>query len=168
MTKMVGEKAQEPLVKGVTRTGEETEFAMTNGLITFQGPNYALAKTLQQWRAMVAREAGKQIVSFNMTPPARTASVQHSRQAAAGLEGAAFFAPNRAFDADTTSSVMCAMLLHDCINPDSPANPNVLLDNPNQLTLSGALHGGAIRSAFTFDSVGKLAFLMGILGYKVK
>merc|ERR1711972_389347 len=44
-----------------------------HGLSVTQGPNYALAKTLQLWRAMLSWEH----VSFNNGPPAKTYSVTH-------------------------------------------------------------------------------------------
>ncbi|GMI51783.1 hypothetical protein TeGR_g12981, partial [Tetraparma gracilis] len=46
---------------------------VVNGLSNMQGPNYALAKTSQQWRAMVAKGEGK-TVSAAHAPAARTAS----------------------------------------------------------------------------------------------
>ena len=54
-----------------------------DGLSLLQGPNYALAKTLQHWRAVVARADGA-VVSANMAPPARTESMLHNSQAREG------------------------------------------------------------------------------------
>ena len=50
-----------------------------------QGPNYALAKRLQSWRAMVARADG-QPVSINVAPATATASVVSNPQFAAAYE----------------------------------------------------------------------------------
>src|SRR5690349_21410592 len=45
-----------------------------DSLVAQQGPNYALAKRLQRWRATVARDGGA-AVSMNVAPPTRTRSV---------------------------------------------------------------------------------------------
>ena len=55
---------------------------------------------LQQWRVIAAQKDGLK-VSANVTPAARTVSVTHSAQAAAGIEGMSFFEPCLAFDPDT-------------------------------------------------------------------
>src|SRR5216684_4342406 len=44
---------------------------INDSLVPQQGPNYALAKRLQRWRATLAREAGT-TVSLNVAPPTRT------------------------------------------------------------------------------------------------
>ena len=55
-----------------------------------QGPNYALAKRLQRWRATVARDGGA-TVSMNVAPPTRTRSVTKNRVLAAAYAGAGRF-----------------------------------------------------------------------------
>ena len=55
---------------------------ISDTLVPQQGPNYALAKRLQRWRATVAREAGT-TVSLNVAPPTRTRSVTKNRTLAA-------------------------------------------------------------------------------------
>ncbi len=47
---------------------------VSDNLVAQQGPNYALAKRLQRWRATVARAAGT-TVSKNVAPPTRTRAV---------------------------------------------------------------------------------------------
>jgi hypothetical protein len=49
-----------------------------DSLVPQQGPNYALAKRLQRWRATAARAAGT-TVSFKVAPPTRTRSVLKNR-----------------------------------------------------------------------------------------
>ncbi len=60
---------------------------VNDSLVPQQGPNYALAKRLQRWRAAVAREAGT-TVSLNVAPPTRTRSVVKNRALAAAYAGA--------------------------------------------------------------------------------
>src|SRR5262249_60393369 len=60
---------------------------INDSLVPQQGPNYALAKRLQRWRAAVAREAGT-TVSLNVAPPTRTRSVMKNRTLAAAYAGA--------------------------------------------------------------------------------
>ena len=53
-----------------------------------QGPNYALAKTMQMWRATLARARDSLLVSSNVAPAARTASmVAGNARYAAGYGG---------------------------------------------------------------------------------
>ena len=58
-------------------------YAIVDSLVIEQGPNYALAKRLQQWRAIVARAEG-QVASINVAPSTSTASVLSSPALAAG------------------------------------------------------------------------------------
>ena len=51
---------------------------INDSLVPQQGPNYALAKRLQRWRATVERQAGA-AVSFAVAPPTRTTSVVRNR-----------------------------------------------------------------------------------------
>ncbi len=51
---------------------------INDSLVPQQGPNYALAKRLQRWRATLAR-AGGGTVSMNVAPPTRTRSVMKNR-----------------------------------------------------------------------------------------
>jgi hypothetical protein len=58
---------------------------VNDSLIAQQGPNYALAKRLQRWRATVARHDGAK-VSLNVAPPTKTRSVTKNRALAAAYE----------------------------------------------------------------------------------
>ena len=60
---------------------------INDSLVAQQGPNYALAKRLQRWRATVARRDGV-LVSMNVAPPTRTHSVVKNRALAAAYAGA--------------------------------------------------------------------------------
>jgi hypothetical protein len=56
-----------------------TRMGVVDALVIQQGPNYALAKRLQQWRATVARAAGQKVV-FNVAPSTTTQSVVKTRR----------------------------------------------------------------------------------------
>ena len=58
-------------IDGVDDTKHATHTHLIDGLVPAQGPNYALAKRLQHWRAMVARADGH-MVSTNIAPPSAT------------------------------------------------------------------------------------------------
>src|SRR5258708_25574734 len=84
---------------------------ISDSLVSQQGPNYALAKRLQRWRATVAREAGT-TVSLNVAPPTRTRSVVKNRALAAAYAGAHRFGAE-VFEPATTRGLIAALLVHD-------------------------------------------------------
>ena len=57
-----------------------------DSLITQQGPNYALAKRAQRWRATAAREDGA-VVSLNVAPPTANPIGHQEPDLAAAYEG---------------------------------------------------------------------------------
>ena len=128
-----------------------------------QGPNYALSKTLQMWRAVLARAQGH-VVSANMAPGCRTESVTHNKTVATALKGLSFFPPLVAFDAVTVAPIMCALALFDlgAAAGESSAHPGTALDNPLQLFVQGAFHGGGWRCPFNSESVGTAGYLLGL------
>ncbi len=50
-----------------------------DAVVTDQGPNYILAKRLQHWRAILAREEANCIVSSNIAPSTATLSVTSNK-----------------------------------------------------------------------------------------
>ena len=87
-----------------------------------QGPNYALAKRIQRWRASVDRAAGRQ-VSFHVAPSTRTRSVVKNRALAAAFAGAHRFGVE-VFDPATSNTLMAALLVHDLVaEPPGPRPP---------------------------------------------
>ncbi|KAJ1458784.1 hypothetical protein M885DRAFT_460525 [Pelagophyceae sp. CCMP2097] len=131
---------------------------ITNGLSVVQGPNYALAKTLQNWRCVVAHAAGV-LVSANLAPPARTASMV-AKNAAVGrwLDGVQKFEPYSTFEPHFASHVMAALLVRD-VERDT-----VKYAHPMLLLWDGAVHGGAPRCAFQGDSIAKSAVAASFFG----
>jgi hypothetical protein len=125
-----------------------------DSLIPQQGPNYALAKRVQRWRATVARDSGA-CVSMNVAPPTRTRSVLKNRALAAAYVGAGRFGVE-VFEPATTKALMAALLVHDLHTGGGPAQAY-----PWQDEARGAAHGGLWRIAYAPRSALTIAALMG-------
>ncbi len=124
------------------------------GLVPQQGPNYALAKRLQRWRATVARDGGV-TVSMNVAPPTRTRSVTKNRMLAAAYAGAPRFGLE-VFEPATTKTLMAALLVHDLHTGGGPAQAH-----PWQDEAHAAAHGGMWRVPYAPRSALGLAALLG-------
>ncbi|MGC5020185.1 hypothetical protein [Micromonospora sp. DT47] len=129
---------------------------INDSLVPQQGPNYALAKRLQRWRATVARDAGS-TVSFTVAPPTRTRSVLRNRALAAAYAGAHRFGIE-VFEPATSNTLMAALLVHD-LRTDGPA-----LAHPWQDEAYAAAHGGLWRVPYAPRSALGLAVLLGLGG----
>lgn len=141
--------------------GDGELYYLVNGMSVAQGPNYALAKRLQHWRAIIAHHEHGCVVSSNIAPSTSTVSVVHNRTFAWAYEGLPYFTPMEIFAPDTSNAVMTALLLYDIHDPQSVAAAGgKTLANPNQLFSSGAFHGGVWRCAFEMDSMGVPAVLL--------
>jgi hypothetical protein len=127
---------------------------VVDSLVAQQGPNYALAKRLQRWRASVARAAGT-TVSMNVAPPTRTRSVLKNRALAAAYAGAHRFGVE-VFDPATSNVLMAALLVHDLHTGGGPAH-----EQPWQDEAYAAVHGGLWRTAYAPRSALGLAALLG-------
>lgn len=135
-------------------------FGINDSLVPQQGPNYALAKRLQRWRALVARADGTR-VSLNLAPATRTQSVVKNRALAAAYAGAGRFGVE-VFEPATSTTLMAAMLVHDLRNPKAAADPSTPLNNPMDLFAQGANHGGLWRAAYAPRSVLGFAAVLGM------
>ena len=122
-------------------------------LVPQQGPNYALAKRIQRWRASVDRAAGRQ-VSFHVAPSTRTRSVVKNRALAAAFAGAHRFGVE-VFDPDTSNTLMAALLVHDLV-----AEP-AARTHPWQDEAHAAVHGGLWRAPYEPRSALGLAAVLG-------
>jgi hypothetical protein len=125
-------------------------------LVPQQGPNYALAKRLQRWRATTARADGR-AVSLKIAPPTRTRSVTKNRALAAVYAGAHRFGVE-VFEPGTANTLMAALLVHDLRRP-SPPRAHPWLDEA-----ADAAHGGLWRVAYAPRSVLGLAAVLGMAG----
>jgi hypothetical protein len=128
---------------------------LNDSLVPQQGPNYALAKRLQRWRATVARHEGV-TVSMNVAPPTRTRSVVKNRALAAAYAGAHRFGVE-VFDPSTSSVLMAALLVHDLRTEGGPRH-----EHPWQDEAYAAAHGGLWRAPYAPRSALGLAALLGV------
>lgn len=126
---------------------------VNDSLVPQQGPNYALAKRLQRWRATVARDAGLN-VSFAVAPPTRTRSVVRNRVLAAAYAGAHRFGVE-VFEPATSNTLLAARLVHD-LRAGSPQH-----EEPWRDEAWGAAHGGLWRQPYDPRSVLGLAVVLG-------
>ena len=134
---------------------------IVDALVVQQGHNYVLAKRLQHWRALLARDAGVR-VSIHVAPPALTGSVTKNRLIAAAYRAAHRFGA-QAFEPATAAALMAALLVHDLRNPESPANPAVPLAHPLHLLTHAACHGGLWRMPYAARSALPAAAVLGML-----
>ena len=151
----------EPNYPDVYVTPEGREIGINDSLIPQQGPNYALAKRIQRWRALYSRAQGVP-VSLNLAPATRTQSVIKNRALSAAYAGAGRFGVE-IFEPATSTVLMSALLVHDLRNPSSVANPDTPLANPMDQFSALANHGGLWRTAYSPRSVLGIAALMGLL-----
>ncbi len=140
-------------------TGDDgREWGLADALVPQQGPNYALAKRMQRWRALLARDAGH-VVSINVAPPTWTRSVTKNRLLAGAYHGAGRFGVE-VFAAATARALMGALLVHDLQSPASGPVPATA--QPEGLFVAGAAHGGLWRRAYDPRSVLGLAAILGL------
>ena len=142
-------------------TPDGLHLGVADCLVAQQGPNYALAKRLQRWRAATAREQGV-VTSINVAPPTRTRSVMKNRVLAAAYAGAGAFGVE-VFDPSTSNTLMAAMLVHDLRNSKSVAQPATTLEHPHELFWHGANHGGLWRNPYAARSVLGMAVVLGMV-----
>jgi hypothetical protein len=134
-------------------------WGIADALVPQQGPNYALAKMLQRWRAIVAREEGTP-ASANVAPATRTRSVVKNRILAAAYRGASAFGIE-VFEPETSRALMAALLVHDLRNPAAVARPDAALGHPFDLFTDAAAHGGLWTVPYAPRSVLPLAVAIG-------
>jgi hypothetical protein len=129
---------------------------INDSLVPQQGPNYALAKRLQRWRATVAQRDGIP-VSLNVAPPTRTRSVVKNRALASAYAGAHRFGIE-VFEPATSNTLMAVLLVHD-LRAGSPTPPV-----PWHAEAQEAVHGGLWRAAYEPRSALGLAVVLGLGG----
>ncbi|MFL6139204.1 MAG: hypothetical protein ACJ74O_15575 [Frankiaceae bacterium] len=135
---------------------------VADALVVQQGPNYALAKRLQRWRAEVAVLAGV-TTSANVAPAAYTRSVLRNRLLAAAYAGARRFGIE-VFQPATAATLMAALLVHDLRNPagSAPGSAASAARPVSDLFARSAAHGGLWRVAWEPRSALGLAAITGI------
>ncbi|GID26261.1 hypothetical protein [Paractinoplanes brasiliensis] len=128
--------------------------AINDSLVPQQGPNYALAKRIQRWRASVTRREG--VVSFAVAPPTRTRSVTSNRLLAAAYAGAHLF-DVEIFEPATANRLMALLLVHQLRKP-RPAAPAAWQDEA-----VSAAHGGLWTTAYRPRTALGLAAVRGLV-----
>jgi len=140
---------------------------LVDGMVVNQGPNYALAKRLQHWRAMLAFEEGV-TVSSNIAPSTATVSVVKATTFRWAYGGLPYFVPYEVFEQETTNAVMTAALLFDIFSPDSAAKPanrgKKSINNTLELFKYNSFHGGVWRCGYSMDTLGVPSVLIYFLG----
>lgn len=150
-----------PHIDELLDAGSAGRWGVVDAVVIEQGPNYLLAKRLQQWRALLARAAGHR-VSFNVAPSTTTASVLSNKLLAAGFRGAKAF-DCEVFEPATTNALMAALWVHDLRNERCAADPAAPLSHPLQFLVDGANHGGLWRVPYLPRSVLPMAALLGMV-----
>jgi hypothetical protein len=124
---------------------------LADGLVRQQGPNYALAKRIQRWRATKAAADGRTI-SLNLAPATATRSVIRHRALMAAYLGARHFGVE-VFQPAATRALMAALLVRDLHAPP--------IAGEDALATSAA-HGGLWRIPYELRSALQLAALAGL------
>lgn len=144
-----GGRLYAPAYPDVARGEDGREWGVADGLVSNQGPNYALAKRLQRWRSTVSWSQGRR-ASFNVAPSTWTRSVTKNRLLAAGYYGAPRVGME-VFEPDTMRTVMTALMVHDVHQPP-PASAAAEGRHPDELIAHGAVHGGYWRRPYNLRS----------------
>lgn len=129
-----------PNLKQLIQSDNGQQYGISDCMVIEQGPNYALAKRLQQWFAISARARGQKTV-INIAPSTTTHSVVKNPILKAAFSGADLFKVET-FSPETTNAIMAALWVHDLNNPESATNPEKVLDHPLELIMENANHGG--------------------------
>lgn len=129
------------------------------GFEVMQGPNYALAQLMRQWRAMTLAEDGFK-VSTPITPMCRTESVTSNATMATILDGVGHTRPMEAFSADAARAAMCAVLVSELA-----AEPAALA-TPLHLMTRNSFHSGMWRCPFSLSSLGTATWVLGKVAAK--
>jgi len=157
---LTGSRMFAPNYATIVDAEEGLRFGLADTVVPQQGPNYALAKRLQRWRAVVSRESV--VTSANVAPATRTRSVTKNRVLAAAYAGASSFGVE-IFETETSSTLMAALLIHDLRNPAALSRPENDVVHPLHLFADGAAHGGLWRLPWEPRSVLPLAAVEGML-----
>ena len=137
---------------------EEKAIYLHHGFVTAQGPNYALAKTAQVWRAMVA----KNYPSFCAGPITRTVSVCHNPTMAAMLKSYDRVKPYEIMDPPCASTILGILLAYDVLFESADKDKNA--GHPFERTLGSSFHSGDLRGPYNVESSKILSGTLYILG----
>jgi hypothetical protein len=138
-------------------TDDGVELGIADSLVLQQGPNYALAKRLQRWRALATHGDGA-FGTVHVAPPTRTQSVVKNRVLAAAYDGASLFGVE-IFEPETSRALMAALLVH-ALQRHRRAGPPATPQPEHELTAPAA-HGGLWRVTWETRTAFPLAIARG-------
>jgi len=138
-------------------SGENGEqLALIDASVQQQGPSYSFSKRTQRWRAYLAHSSGV-LVSYAISPPARTESVLRHKILRASYRGAPLFGV-KPFEVLEAKSAAAAILARD-LNDESKIVP---VQTTTALHTDSAIHGGLWRLPYRPDSVWLAATILGL------
>ena len=158
LASLTGQRVFVPNLREIVTSHDDSRWAIYDGLVGLQGPNYALAKRIQRWRCLLLADTDR-IASFNVAPAAFTRSVTDHPAFAAAYAGASLFGAE-IFPPDTAAALMAMLLVHDLRTSADRGPPGHCAD----LYAAGAVHGGFWRSPYRPRSVIGLAAAKGLPG----
>jgi len=139
---------------------------LCDGLLPFQGPNYAVGKLLQRIRAMNAYLNGWK-VSITVGPGTATNSVLHAKLAAKAVKYMHNFRPNEFFLVETVKPLLFIFLVNDLLNPKSRSTPPsggvVKAADFFKAIVENSWHGGVWCSAYLMRSTSKITMFYYVL-----
>ena len=137
---------------------EDKTIILRHGFVIAQGPNYALAKTAQVWRAMIANN----YPSFCAGPITKTVSVVHNPTMAAMLNSFDRVKPYEIMDPPCASTMLGLLLSYDILFEKLDKDKET--GHPLERTLGSAFHSGDLRGPYDFESSKCLSGAMYLLG----
>eukprot|EP00538_Stauroneis_constricta_P011259 CAMPEP_0119547382 /NCGR_PEP_ID=MMETSP1352-20130426/1513_1 /TAXON_ID=265584 /ORGANISM="Stauroneis constricta, Strain CCMP1120" /LENGTH=633 /DNA_ID=CAMNT_0007592291 /DNA_START=83 /DNA_END=1982 /DNA_ORIENTATION=+ len=137
------------------------DYCIINGIVTALGPEYSMAKLLQQWRCMLTYYRDHRIVATPFAPPTKTASTIPA--VAAALEGIHYFEPLIALPTASASTLMAAVMLSQIQFMNRPL-PD-MDENPFTIFWDGAVHGGVWTCPYTLESISTINWVLGKAWY---
>ena len=137
---------------------EDKTIHLRHGFILAQGPNYALAKTAQVWRAMIATN----YPSFCVGPITRTESVCHNTTMAAMLKSYDRIKPYEIMDPPCASTILGLLLAYDILFEELDRDQKT--GHPFERTLGGSFHSGDLRGPYNVESSKCLSGVLFVLG----
>lgn len=154
-----GDRAFARNVRTMIDSSNGRRYGIVDCQLVQQGPNYALAKSIQRWRAMVLRAGGRR-VSANVAAATRTRSVVSNKLFATAYRGCEVFGVE-AFEPGANRNLMALALVHDILGSETAANPQRQLAHPLELFMDCANHGGFWRIAYQVRSAIAAAVVAG-------
>jgi hypothetical protein len=156
---LTGGRVFDPAYPRLLPRGDGRRVGLVDSYVVQQGPNYALAKAVQRWRATVTRAEGAR-ASLTVAPMTLTQSVMKRRLLRTGYAGTSRFGVE-VFAPETSRALTAALLVHDLRAPGAAADPATPLGHPEDLPAATAAHGGLWRMPYATRSVLPLAVLAG-------